>query len=242
VRVADGEAVSVEFSQSEGKLSARAHRLSADRLRRLTRRVFSLDTDLSSFERAARGDSGLARDLKRGRGRFLRAPELFEDAVKILLTTNCSWAATRGMVTRLIAEAGSGGAFPTAQEIARFSPAVLRARIRCGYRAHALALFARRVASGRLDLTVWEDPQLPAAALREKILQERGFGPYAAEGLLRILGRNDFFALDSWSRAKFQRLYPGAARSTDRAIARRYSRFGEFQGLALWLELTRDWS
>jgi hypothetical protein len=27
----------------------------------------------------------------------------------------------------------------------------------------------------------------------------------------------------------------------DRAIARRYARYGEFQGLALWLEMTRDW-
>ena len=37
---------------------------------------------------------------------MLRAPALFEDAVKMLLTTNCSWAATRGMVVRLVALAG----------------------------------------------------------------------------------------------------------------------------------------
>ena len=39
---------------------------------------------------------------------MLRAPGLFEDAVKMLFTTNCSWAATRGMVVRLIELAGDG--------------------------------------------------------------------------------------------------------------------------------------
>ena len=59
--------------------------------------------------------------------------------------------------------------------------------------------------------------------------------------MLRILGRHDFLALDSWTRQKYRRLYPGPARSTDRAIARRYGRYGAMRGLALWLDLTRDW-
>ena len=172
---------------------------------------------------------------------MLRAPSLFEDAVKMLLTTNCSWAATRGMVTRLIAVAGSeGAAFPTAAQLARITAARLEREVRCGYRAPALALFARRVASGRLALERWEDRSRPAVEVREEILQERGFGPYAAEGLLRILGRHDFLALDSWVRQKYRQLHPGPAKKTDGSIARRYSRFGAYRGLALWLDLTRD--
>ncbi len=92
-----------------------------------------------------------------------------------------------------------------------------------------------------IDLSAWEDRSRPAEDIRGEIVSERGFGPYAAEGLLRILGRHDFLALDSWTRQKYRRLYPGPARSTDRAIARRYGGYGSLRGLAMWLDLTRDW-
>src|SRR5437899_1021722 len=69
----------------------------------------------------------------------------------------------------------------------------------------------------------------------------RGFGPCAAEGLLRILGRHDYLAVDSWIRKKFRSLHRGPARATDGAIARRYARYGRYKGLALWLEMTGDW-
>lgn len=173
---------------------------------------------------------------------MLRAPTLFEDAVKMLLTTNCSWAATRGMVVRLSAVAGAEGrAFPGPERLARLSARTLREKVRCGYRAEALRLFAKRVAEGRLDLSCWEDGRVPVAEVRAAILAEHGFGPYAAEGLLRILGRHDYLALDSWTRQKYRRLYPGPVKKTDGSIARRYARFGPYRGLAMWLDLTGDW-
>jgi N-glycosylase/DNA lyase len=210
-------------------------------LERVARRVFSLDLNLAAFDALLGEEATLRRALARGGGRMLRAPTLFEDAVKMLLTTNCSWEATVGMVVRLIDLAGEGGAFPTPAAIARLSSATLRRRVRCGYRAPALARFARRVASGRLDLAVWERADTSAEDVRAAILAEYGFGPYAAEGLLRILGRHEFFAIDSWVRMKYRKLYPGPAKTVDRAIARRYARFRDYRGLALWLDLTRDW-
>jgi 3-methyladenine DNA glycosylase/8-oxoguanine DNA glycosylase len=233
---------SLRFRVAGGRLEARSDGVGRERLRAVARRVFSLDVDLSAFTSrfAPGGTFGAA--LSRGAGRMLRGPDPFEDAVKMLLTTNCSWEATRGMVTRLIALAGTeGGAFPRPEAVARFSPERLRRDVRCGYRAGALARFARRVASGRLDLASWERPERSSEELREEILSERGFGPYAAEGLLRILGRHDFLAIDSWVRKKYRRLYPGPARTTDRAIARRYASFGPWRGLAMWLDLTKDW-
>ena len=142
------------------------------------------------------------------------------------------------MVVRLVA-LGNGG-FPRPETLARLSPGKIRDRIRCGYRADALSRFARRVSSGKLDLARWEDPAVPVEEVREAILQEHGFGPYAAEGLLRILGRHDYLALDSWIRQQYRRLYPGPKNKTDASIARRYARFGPYKGLALWLDLTRD--
>lgn len=238
--VSAGGPVAVRFRARNGFLEARGELPGAE-LRRIATRVFSLDLDLSEFDASLAREPALRRALRRGGGRMLRAPTLFEDAVKMLLTTNCSWEATRGMVQRLIALAGRGGAFPEPAAVAAFSPAALSRRVRCGYRAVSLSRFARRVARGRLDLSAWERPETSAEALREAILEEHGFGPYAAEGLMRILGRHEYLALDSWVRAQYRRLHPGPAKTVDRAIARRYARFGAHRGLALWLELTAPW-
>lgn len=242
VEVAPGEAGKIVFRVRNGKLEARADGLNAAALRALTRRVFSLELDFDRAREALGPVPAIARALDRRGGRMLRAPTLFEDAVKMLFTTNCSWAATRGMVVRLVALAGAEGrAFPTPAAVAKISEATLANRVRCGYRAGPLRLFAKRVASGPLDLAAWEDPARSSEELREAIVAERGFGPYAAEGLMRVLGRHDFFALDSWTRQQYRKHYPGPAKATDRSIARRYGRFGTHRGLALWLDMTRDW-
>jgi N-glycosylase/DNA lyase len=239
---AGGRAAGVQLRVRGGKLEAKSDRLGTSGLRAVARRVFSLDLDLAGAERSFAHEPVLSRALDKRGGRMLRSPTLFEDAVKILFTTNCSWGATRGMVSRLIELAGAEGrAFPAPEAVARLSTATIEKRVRCGYRAEALRLLAKRVASGKLDLSSWEDPGRPSQEVRDAIVAERGFGPYAAEGLLRILGRHDFYALDSWTRQQYRRLYPGRAASTDRAIARRYSRFGAHRGLALWLDMTRGW-
>jgi N-glycosylase/DNA lyase len=226
----------------EGRLEAKSEELECEALARIARRVFSLDVDLEEFAAAISEEPALAQALASGRGRMLRAATVFEDAVKMLLTTNCSWAATKGMIRRLIAEAGAEGrAFPTPSAVASLTVSRLKSKIRCGYRAEPLARFARRVARGALDLTLWERAESPALEIREQILQEHGFGPYAAEGLLRILGRHDYLALDSWVRQEFRRRHPGPRTTTDRAIARRYARYGAHRGLALWLDMTSHW-
>jgi 3-methyladenine DNA glycosylase/8-oxoguanine DNA glycosylase len=236
------DAASISFQARCGRLEAESDRLDRASLTRVARRVFSLDVDLGEFARTLSSEPRLARALAQGRGRMLRAPALFEDAVKMLLTTNCSWAATKGMVVRLIGEAGAEGrAFPTAEAVAGLTVAKLKSRIRCGYRAEALARLARRVARGNLSLADWERPEAPAEEIRAAILAEHGFGPYAAEGLLRILGRHDFLAIDSWVRQEYRRRFHGPRRTTDRAIARRYARYGAHRGLALWLEMTSHW-
>jgi len=237
-----GKAAGIRFEIRNGKLEARSSGLDSWALRAVTRRVFSLDLDFARAHESLAAAPELARALDRRGARMLRAPSLFEDAVKMLFTTNCSWAATRGMVVRLIALAGAGGqGFPTPDAVAKIPTATIARRVRCGYRAGALRVFAKRVATGKLDLASWEDPERSSEDLRDAIVAERGFGPYAAEGLLRILGRHDFFALDSWTRQQYRKHYPGPAKATDRSIHRRYGRFGAHRGLALWLDMTREW-
>ncbi len=206
-------------------------------------RVLDLGADLGPFhalcaERRAEGFGWIA---DRRAGRVLRAPTLFEDAVKVLCTTNCSWALTRAMVLRMVAAFGRGGAFPDAAFLAVLPERRLRDELKLGYRAPFLRAFATRVAGGALDLAAWEDAELPDDALAARIRSEKGFGPYAAETLLRLLGRHGRLGLDSWSRKKVAELRFRGRLVKDARVARFYAPFGRYAGLAFWLDVTRDW-
>jgi len=71
--------------------------------------------------------------------------------------------------------------------------------------------------------------------------QIKGVGDYAAENLLKLIGRYDGLALDSWTRAKFFQVRNNGRKASDKRIERYYSRFREWRGLALWCDVTRDW-
>ncbi|MEO8054562.1 MAG: Fe-S cluster assembly protein HesB [Acidobacteriota bacterium] len=203
-------------------------------------RVFDLKAELSSFHALCAGDPRFAWIARRGAGRILRAPTLFEDAVKVLATTNCTWGLTKVMVSNLVARFGRGGAFPHAAFVAGLSARELE-KLKLGYRAPYLAAFADRVASGALDLARWEDLARPDEDVEKEIRAEKGFGPYAADTLGRLLGRHGKLGLDSWSRKKVSSLRFRGRKVSDARVARLYARFGAHAGIAFWLDVTRDW-
>jgi len=220
------------------------------------RGCLSLDLDLEPFRRRLEALSRegserpelpvLRQALDLGGGRLLRSPTVFEDAVKTLLTTNCSWALTRSMATRLVdvlgrPAPGDARTFPTAEDMAGQGERFYRARIRAGYRAPFLVALSRRAASGALDLESWRDPSLPEAELERRIRGLAGFGPYATEHLLRLLGRHSRLALDAWNRKKLASLRGRRRPPSDRTLHRWYAPWGEWAGLAMWLEATADW-
>ena len=206
-------------------------------------RVLDLDAELEPFHAlcAEKRDEGFGWIAERRAGRVLRAPTLFEDAVKVLCTTNCSWSLTRSMATRMVAAFDRGGAFPDAAFLAALPERRLREELKLGYRAPFLSAFATRVAGGALDLAAWEDAALPDDELAARIRSEKGFGPYAAETLLRLLGRHGRLGLDSWSRRQVARLRFRGRLVKDARVARFYAPFGRYAGLAFWLDVTRDW-
>jgi len=248
---ADGRGVALRVV-SEGRLGAG----DAAEARAALRTCLSLDEDLSPFHElvreleaappARRPLPALAWAVERAAGRLLRSPTVFEDAVKTLCTTNCAWAQTRLMVKNLVEHLGApapGGSrcFPTPSAMAERDERFYRDVVRAGYRAPWLARLARDVASGALALESWRDPSIAADALVLRIRELDGFGPYASEHLLRLLGRYDHLALDSWTRAKLARLRGKRRIPSDAAIRRWFAPYGRFAGLALWLELTADW-
>ncbi len=224
--------------------------------RSVVRTCLALDEDLSPFyarvrELAAAPEGRfplptLAWAAERGAGRLLRSPSVFEDAVKTLCTTNCTWALTRVMVRNLVEKLGApapggGACFPDAAAMAGRPERFYRDAVRAGYRAPFLRRLAAAVAGGELPIETWRDPSLSTEELTRRIGDLDGFGPYATEHLLRLLGRYDHLALDSWSRAKLARLRNKRRIPSDSTIRRWFAPYGKFAGLALWLELTEDW-
>jgi len=213
----------------------------------VVRAVLRLDQDLAPLRAALAGAPELLACVNAGGGRLMRAPTVFEDVVKMLCTTNCSWGLTRVMVERLVDKAGVRGpggarAFPTAATLAKKPLAFFRDVVRSGYRAPFLKQLATRVASGALELEVLRGSSMPSDEVYARLRSIAGIGPYAADNLMRLLGHNDRLGLDSWCRARFLKLYPRTRKATlDAAIARRYRPYAPHSGLAMWLDLTRTW-
>ncbi|HEX4901080.1 MAG TPA: hypothetical protein VFV61_11150 [Pyrinomonadaceae bacterium] len=217
-----------------------------DTVRNQVRHILRLDDDLKPFYRTMKGDPEFQWVSDEGAGRMLRSPTVFEDLVKMICTTNCSWALTEKMVTGLVENLGrkssnSHRTFPTPEAMALMPEKFYVKEVRAGYRAGYLKELADRVASGELNVESWLNSNLPTPALLKEMKGVKGVGDYAAENLLKLLGRYDGLALDSWTRSKFYSVRNNGRKAADKKIARYYSRFNEWRGLALWCDMTRDW-
>ncbi len=253
VRVVDtGEPLSVTVKILAAKngiavsTPGRLKKKAGEKIVRDVRHMFRLDDDLREFYRATSSEPDFAWIAREGAGRLLRSPTVFEDLVKMICTTNCSWALTEKMVSGLVNELGCESddgrkSFPTAAAMARKPEKFFRDKIRAGYRSSYLRELARRVASGALDVESWLTTDLPTKELTNEIKSVKGAGNYAAENLLKLIGRYDGLALDSWTRAQFARARNHGRVASDKKIARFYARFDSWRGLALWCDLTRHW-
>lgn len=225
-------------------LSGRAGQRDAARLLETVAHLLRLDDDLSPFYEVAAADPALDW-VTAGAGRMLRSPTVFEDVVKTIATTNCSWALTTRMVTAIVdnlgvAAPGGRRAFPSAEAMAGAGEDFYREVARSGYRAPYFLQLATAVAEDAIDLEALRDPGLPDEEVAARLLALPGIGPYgAAHVMLTSAGRYSRLVLDSWTRPKYARL--AGRRAKDATIERRFRRYGEWAGLAFWLQLTRDW-
>jgi N-glycosylase/DNA lyase len=180
----------------------------------------------------------------------VRSASAFEDVVKTICTTNCTWSATVRMTGALVAGLGTPvdgtpgtHLFPTAEAMAAAPEAWYRDVARAGYRGAYLRAVATEVARGRLDLDALADT--PRSELSDDDLERRlrelpGVGPYAAAHIMMLMGRFSRLVLDSATRPKYARLAGRKPRS-DATIERRFKPYGAFAGLAFWCYVTSDW-
>jgi len=224
----------------------------AEQILRLVSHILRLDEDLSGFYELAREDPDLAWAAE-GAGRMVRSATVFEDVVKTICTTNCTWAATERMVGAIVEHLGvrapgapesgpRGRAFPSPEALAAAPVSFLRNVARAGYRAAYLRSVASSVADGSIDLErlVAANEELADDEVEAELLALPGVGPYAAAHIMMTLGRHSRLILDSWTRPKYARL-TGKRKVSDTAIERRFRPYGKYAGLAFWLFLTRDW-
>jgi 3-methyladenine DNA glycosylase/8-oxoguanine DNA glycosylase len=224
----------------------------ADALLDRVRHVLRLDEDLSSFYERVQDDPDLSWATT-GAGRMVRSATVFEDVVKTIATTNCTWSATVRMVGALVEHLGEpadgapseglyGRAFPTPSAMAEASEGFYKDVVRAGYRSAYFRSLADSVAAGQLDLEeLGSTPRekLPDAEVVERLLALPGVGPYAAAHMMMLLGRYSPLILDSWTRPKYASV--NGRKASDAGIQRRFRRYGPYAGLAFWLYLTRDW-
>lgn len=215
-------------------------------IKQVVRHILRMDEAFDDFYELIDPQDRLSWAVNVGAGRLLRSATVYEDLIKTICTTNCSWSLTKSMVTKLVANLGAESingnrAFPTASSMATVNEAFYRNEIKAGYRAPYMVEIAELVASGQIDPESWLQSELPTAELKKELKKIKGIGDYAAENLLKLLGRYDGLALDSWLRGGYYKKHNKGKVCTDKKIERHYQKFRQWRGLAIWCDMTEDW-
>src|SRR5262252_1068830 len=135
VHLPEGDPVTIKICQLDGtvaiKSPVRLAKTRAEQVRQAVRHMLRLDDDMEEFYRQVALDPAFQWIADEGAGRLLRAPTVFEDLVKMVCTTNCSWALTEVMVNQLVhnlgRKTGDGRrSFPTPEAMARMPESFYR--------------------------------------------------------------------------------------------------------------------
>ena len=205
------------------------------------RHLLRLDDDLDDFYSSISNDERMAWMAHHRAGRLVRSPTVWEDLVKTMCTTNCSWGLTKSMVRNLVDKVGTNQAFPTAAAMAAMDEAFYREEIRAGYRSPFFVELAQKVAAGDLDPQTWLASDMPTPELKKEMKKVKGVGDYAAENLLKLVGRYDGLALDSFLRGQFYKTHNKEKVCPDKKIERHYKKYGQWRGLVIWCDMTERW-
>jgi 3-methyladenine DNA glycosylase/8-oxoguanine DNA glycosylase len=217
-----------------------------EKIKNTVRSVLRIDEQLTEFYSLCRKEKHLRWVPKQCAGRILRSPTAFEDIVKMMFTTNCSWSLTKIMTGNLTQKLGTKTGdgiftFPSAETIAKKSERWLRKEISCGYRAPYLLKFCRDITNKKIDVESFRNSGLPTEELYWKLRSIKGIGHYAAGNILKLIGRYDYLGIDSWVRKRFSEIHKHGKKVTDAAIEKHYERYGSWRGLICLMEVTSDW-
>ena len=211
-------------------------------IRRAVSRCLSLDRDLGGFYGAIAGEPHHKWIVDHRAGRLLASSSVWEDLVKTLTTTNTSWSNTISMCERLARlgpQVDGRHCFPTPSEIRAIGVAELGEATGLGYRTPYLHELASAIDDGETEPERWREGSVDSAEIERRILGLKGFGPYAAANMLKLLGHYERLAIDSSVRETFRvRLNDGVKPSAD-DIERHYEPYGRWRGLVMWFDVMK---
>lgn len=202
--------------------------------------MFNLEADYAEFYALADEEPQLAHCRAKAYGRLLRSSSLWEDLVKVLLTTNIQWAGTKRLAGQLVNYFGepwpadpTRKAFPAPEKIARSRESTLR-KLGLGYRAPYLLKLARGIVSGEIDLANLLNAGRPTLEVRKNLLALPGIGPYAAATLLGFLGRYDFIGVDTEAVSAVSNGFFNGEAVGEKEINAVFAKWGQYKALAFW--------
>lgn len=251
-RLSSGRVTQLRYRGTETGIAVecadRLTRRERDEIARQASWMFALEADFEEFYAQADAEPRLRHCRLQAHGRLLRSPSLWEDVVKVLLTTNIQWGGTKRLAQALVGHFGepmpdpppnrptphsTGRAFPTPERIARSREATLR-KLGLGYRAPYLLRLARGVADGAFDLEALKDPTRSTDDLRCALVALPGIGPYAAHTLLFLLGRYDFIGVDTEAISLVSRHFYDGGPVGKKEVEAAFARWGKYKALAYW--------
>ncbi len=239
-QLSSGKVVLLRIAEPElGKLTIEAsEEADGEEIAARVRRMLQLDIALDEFHAFCTGHPRLAHVPERRQGRMLRSSTLWEDTVKVILTTNTTWGQTKSMSARILNHFGAvcpaapdRRAFPGPESIAVVPLEEFASAAKVGYRVAAIHSLACGICDGVIPLEGWQtDTEQDAFTLRKRLLGLRGVGPYAAATLLLYLGRGEHVNVDSWARTLVGKELGCAV--TDAEVHAFFADFAPWRGLA----------
>ena len=205
-------------------------------------RCLSLDSDLTGFYEAITREPHHKWVIDHRAGRVLASSSVWEDLVKTLTTTNTSWSNTVSMCERLARigpQVGGRHCFPTPSEIRALGVDELGEATGLGYRAPYLHELASAIDDGQVEPERWREASLDSTEIERQILELKGFGPYAAANMLKLLGHYERLAIDSSVRETFRVRINDGVKPSDADIERHYEPYGQWRGLVMWFDVMK---
>ncbi len=206
--------------------------------------MLRLDEDFSAFYALCKKKGDPYSSMADGKGRLLRSPNLFEEIVKVICTTNIQWGGTKRMVRELVTAYGTPftfdpekNTFPRPEVIAAVLFEEFQEKVHMGYRTLYVHSLATEVTQNPASLDFLRDNALDTEAVKKKLLGIKGVGNYAAASLLMLVGRYENIPVDSVFRQLMRdKYFNGKEFELDDALAL-YDEWGKWKHLAYWFDL-----
>lgn len=205
--------------------------------------MLSLDRDLRDFHRLCREDPALSRIPQIGAGRLLRCPTLWEELTKAIYGSAAPWEralAAIEAVGRMGREAPGGHAWPPPDRLLEAGAPRLEEATGLGEASSAVLELAERIDTGALDPGPAEGGALGPDELESLFRSVRGIDEPAARRLLVVYGHADHLPVDAAALSFLADRHFGGRTPTLEEVRERYERYGEWKGLAYWLDFVQE--